>query len=122
MAEFNPNERSRKKKPGRFNKRGSGEREGSFNRRGPSEREGSFNRRDRFSGTKSERPTMHEVTCDKCGERCEVPFKPTSSKPVYCSDCFRKVENSDSRPNRSGNELERINKKLDKILRALNID
>ena len=28
------------------------------------------------------------VTCDSCGSKCEVPFKPTSNKPVYCDDCF----------------------------------
>jgi|SRR3989344_1104728 len=61
---------------------------------------------------------MHEVTCDKCGKKCEVPFKPSSNKPVYCSDCFRKE--SPSRD--SSGELEQINKKLDKILRALKIE
>ena len=42
----------------------------------------------------SERPEMHRVTCDSCNKKCEVPFKPTSNKPVYCSDCFRKNEKS----------------------------
>lgn len=31
---------------------------------------------------------MHKAICDECGEQCRVPFKPTSGKPVYCSDCF----------------------------------
>ena len=24
-----------------------------------------------------------------CGREAQVPFRPTSGKPVYCSDCFR---------------------------------
>ena len=32
---------------------------------------------------------MHPATCDACGRDTEVPFQPTSGKPVYCSDCFR---------------------------------
>ena len=32
---------------------------------------------------------MYAATCDACGKETEVPFQPTSGKPVYCSDCFR---------------------------------
>jgi len=32
--------------------------------------------------------TMHKVTCDECGNACEVPFKPSSDKPVFCDSCF----------------------------------
>jgi CxxC-x17-CxxC domain-containing protein len=32
---------------------------------------------------------MYAATCDACGKATEVPFQPTSGKPVYCSDCFR---------------------------------
>ena len=34
---------------------------------------------------------MFPVTCADCGKETEVPFEPRGSKPVYCSDCFRKV-------------------------------
>jgi CxxC-x17-CxxC domain-containing protein len=58
-------------------------------------REGDFKRRDsgrRDSGRGNfgdrERPQMYEATCSDCGKRCEVPFKPTGDKPVYCSQCF----------------------------------
>jgi CxxC-x17-CxxC domain-containing protein len=33
--------------------------------------------------------TMTKVTCDECKKPCEVPFRPTAGKPVYCNDCFR---------------------------------
>ncbi len=31
---------------------------------------------------------MHKAICDKCNKECEVPFRPTSGKPIYCSNCF----------------------------------
>lgn len=33
---------------------------------------------------------MFTTTCDSCGKEARVPFRPTGSKPVYCSDCFRR--------------------------------
>lgn len=71
---------------------------------------------------------MHSAVCDNCGKSCEVPFRPTSGKPVYCSNCFEsKREGSDSRssgyerrsPERPDNGLSEINAKLDNILRLL---
>src|SRR5260221_7958011 len=44
---------------------------------------------------------MFKATCDNCGKPCEVPFRPTSGKPVYCSDCFEKMGGRDARPERS---------------------
>ena len=32
---------------------------------------------------------MFAATCSSCGREAQVPFRPTSGKPVYCSDCFR---------------------------------
>ncbi len=40
-------------------------------------------------GDRDSRPmTMHPATCSSCGKPCEVPFRPTGEKPVYCRDCF----------------------------------
>ncbi len=33
---------------------------------------------------------MHKAVCADCNSECEVPFKPTEGKPVYCRDCFQK--------------------------------
>jgi len=33
---------------------------------------------------------MHKAVCADCGEECEVPFKPSENRPVYCKECFRK--------------------------------
>jgi CxxC-x17-CxxC domain-containing protein len=29
--------------------------------------------------------------CTGCGNQAQVPFRPRSDKPVYCSDCFRTI-------------------------------
>ena len=46
---------------------------------------GGFNRNNSF-----QERTMHKTTCAECKQECEVPFKPTEGKPVYCRDCYRK--------------------------------
>ncbi len=33
---------------------------------------------------------MHKAVCSECKKECEVPFKPTEGKPVFCLDCFKK--------------------------------
>ncbi|MBW2966562.1 DNA-directed RNA polymerase [Candidatus Woesearchaeota archaeon] len=70
---------------GEFNRR---PREGGFNRR---PREGGFNkpRGGGFRGNFGPRE-MHKAICSECSQECEVPFKPTEGKPVYCKECFRK--------------------------------
>lgn len=32
--------------------------------------------------------SMHKAVCDECHKSCEVPFRPSSDKPIYCNDCF----------------------------------
>jgi len=34
---------------------------------------------------------MFPATCAECGKDTEVPFEPRTGRPVYCSDCYRKV-------------------------------
>lgn len=33
---------------------------------------------------------MHKAVCQDCKQDCEVPFKPTEGKPVYCKECYSK--------------------------------
>jgi len=35
---------------------------------------------------------MHKATCTQCKNECEVPFKPTEGKPVYCKECYAKMK------------------------------
>ena len=53
-----------------------------------------------FGGRDSGRPSLHDAVCDECGKNCQVPFKPSGEKPVYCSDCFEKKGGSDSNRSR----------------------
>jgi CxxC-x17-CxxC domain-containing protein len=85
---------------------------------------------------------MSRAICSDCGASCEVPFRPSGNKPVFCRECFEKngggkgaPRNNDSRrdnrdnrresfkePHRdnSKEQFEIINSKLDKILKMLN--
>jgi len=60
------------------------DRDGGFSDRRGDRRD---DRRDRFDRGPRE---MHKATCSECGKECEVPFKPTEGRPVYCRDCFAK--------------------------------
>ncbi len=69
---------------------------GNFNRGGRSGGRG-FERRG-FNDRSSRGPVeMHQAVCDNCRKECEVPFRPTSGKPVFCSNCFEGNRGSDSR-------------------------
>ena len=37
---------------------------------------------------------MFTAVCSDCGKETQVPFQPSQGRPVYCSDCFRKVRSS----------------------------
>ena len=45
-----------------------------------------------YGGGYGGRRQMFPATCASCGKKTEVPFEPRGDKPVYCSDCFRKVQ------------------------------
>jgi CxxC-x17-CxxC domain-containing protein len=60
---------------------------------------------------------MHNVVCDSCGKDCEVPFKPTKGKPIYCDECFG--SNKEAGTDELKKEIEILNKKLDQILKIL---
>ncbi|MCJ7610310.1 DNA-directed RNA polymerase [Candidatus Bathyarchaeota archaeon] len=33
---------------------------------------------------------MTKAVCADCKQECEVPFKPTEGRPVYCRECYSK--------------------------------
>lgn len=41
---------------------------------------------------------LFEVDCSSCGNKAQVPFKPSGDRPVYCRDCYMKQRND--RPRR----------------------
>lgn len=84
-------------------------RQGSGRGRGSSGENYRKNNSRGFNGGGSDnRGGMHSAICDDCGAHCEVPFKPSGDKPIYCSDCFAEKRgvsgngNRDRGRNRSG--------------------
>ena len=92
--------------------------------------------------------TMHKAVCDECHKPCEVPFRPSGDKPIYCNDCFGdKRGNEDRGPRRDfgdrggrrdfggkparsfdkpaqrdsdvGNQIKELSQKIDRILAVL---
>lgn len=72
-----------------------------------------------------DRKTMYSAVCSNCGDKCEVPFKPTGDKPIYCNKCFdqaggsgrHKGEGKPSQP--QTDQFAALNAKLDQILAVL---
>ena len=126
MGNFKPRNGNFGNRSGGF----GGRREGGFggNRGFDNDRGSGFGR-----GRDSDRPMMHEATCSKCGKSCQVPFRPTGSKPVFCSDCFRQTDQGSGRdrgfaprssaPSQASGmtseQFSKLNAKLDKILEML---
>ncbi len=88
--------------------------------------------------------THHKATCTKCGDSCEVPFKPVNGKPIFCRNCFVKTADtgkgraSDAYPKREyqphgytkpapesgGNKdvmkkLEALNEKIERLIQTV---
>ena len=57
------------------------------------ERSGSSNYSSGSSNYGSRRQ-MFPAVCAECGKDTQVPFEPRGDRPVYCSDCYRKVKPS----------------------------
>jgi CxxC-x17-CxxC domain-containing protein len=79
--------------------------------------------RDSYGGGRGDRE-MFSTVCDSCKNNCEVPFKPSGDKPVYCSDCFSKNKPG---AGTAGNvdldelkaQIEVLNEKMDSVIKAL---
>ena len=99
-----------------------------------------------FGGDRgTRRPEMHKAVCSNCGTDCELPFKPTGERPVFCRNCFAQnrgneegksfgrdnhdnsqrssfrnnEDNKVSSPVSNSGQLDAINSKLDRILEML---
>lgn len=117
-------------------KRFDGDRGGGFGRRDSGRSNFSRNSRGGSGGRDRGSVTMHQAVCDQCGRPCEVPFRPTEGKPVYCNDCFgAKKETGNNRGrdrfpqkrfdagkgdnNELKKQLETLNIKMDKLIKAV---
>jgi len=133
---------------GNFNKfdKGRGDR-GGFGGGGGGRKFGGGGGGRRFGGPSDGPRQMFPATCGKCGQSCEVPFRPSGDRPVFCNSCFKSQDDGGSRfapksfgggnrdgsfgGNASGNanvstgggfskaQIDALNVKLDKILSIL---
>lgn len=84
-----------------------------------------------------EEKRMFDAQCDKCGAECQVPFRPTGQKPVYCSNCFVKPEYTGARDTfaprgttggtnldmkKINDQLKQLNAKLDLLIEAIGVN
>jgi CxxC-x17-CxxC domain-containing protein len=73
-------------------------------RHGPRDRDNNFRER-----------SFTRAICAECKKECEVPFKPSGDRPVYCKECFAKRKSNSSpfpgKFDRSNREGEFIPKK-----------
>jgi CxxC-x17-CxxC domain-containing protein len=71
-----------------------------------------------------------DTVCSKCGKACQVPFRPSNTRPVYCKDCFGAPQSAKEKATRfpiqegkSVADLTRqiaaMNTKIDTMLRIL---
>ena len=61
-----------------------------------------FDRRDARNDDRSREKNFTKAVCTKCGKECEIPFRPTGDRPVYCRDCFAARKDSGSFKGKSG--------------------
>lgn len=85
----------------------------------------SFGGRPNFNRGGEDRP-MFRTTCSDCGKSCEVPFRPTGEKPVFCNDCFARnkggAPSGDFRPRENFREAQMKpveDKRIDDIKRQI---
>lgn len=61
-----------------------------------------FGNRPRFDNNRAgggfggNQAAMHDAICSDCGNTCQVPFRPTGEKPVYCNNCFGAHKGADA--------------------------
>ena len=88
----------------------------------------SNDRPSRFGGDRDDRrprfedKQMHDAVCDKCGADCQVPFRPTAGKPIFCDNCFEKTSSRSGAPRDGGDaskEIKLLNEKMDKLIELL---
>ncbi len=77
---------------GNFNKFSGGDRGGDRGGRG------GFGGGRSFGGRSDGPKQMFPAVCGKCGDQCQVPFRPSGDRPVFCSNCFKAQGGGNDRP------------------------
>ena len=67
----------------------------------------SYNRDRGRRDSGSRERTYTRVVCAECNQECEIPFKPSGDRPVYCKECFSKRKEGSSFNSGRDNRFER---------------
>lgn len=72
----------------------------------------------------SDEKRMYSAVCATCSNACEVPFRPTGLKPIYCRACMTGGGATDKRTSspcscQCTDQIKAISTKLDAILKVL---
>ncbi|MBU1349240.1 hypothetical protein KJ781_04205 [Patescibacteria group bacterium] len=68
----------------------------------------------------SDEKRMYSAVCATCRQDCEVPFRPTGAKPIYCRSCMTGGGAPEKRTtDQYADQFKNINAKLDAILKAI---
>ena len=80
-----------------------------------------YGRKDESRGfdRRDDRHQMYPAVCSNCGKDCEVPFKPTGERPVFCSDCFKKTSGREDARGSSGRNFERRDSQRQPMFQAV---
>lgn len=112
-------------KKGGFNKGGFGDRK-SFGGKPSFGSKPDFKKKSWDKGGDSygnDRPVFDAV-CSGCGKSCQVPFRPSAGKEVFCDNCFGKMKGGDSfSRNESRGEFPRVSggQNIDAVVRQLQV-
>jgi|WetSurMetagenome_2_1015567.scaffolds.fasta_scaffold00882_12 CxxC-x17-CxxC domain-containing protein len=95
--------------------------------RGEERGEGRREERRDFDRPRNEDRQMFDATCAKCGQSCQIPFRPKPGRDIFCSDCFAREKGdekpfSSDRAPKSANydkQFEILNSRLNKIIELL---
>ncbi len=51
---------------------------------------------------------LHKAICADCNKACEVPFRPSQDRPIYCRECFAKHKASGAHTSKKDNGPRKI--------------
>lgn len=65
-----------------------------------------YNSKNSYRGSDRRSNRMYDAVCDNCGKNCEVPFQPSSDKPIYCNECFGNKRPAGQTPPKSHGQIQ----------------
>ncbi|MCA9364004.1 type IV secretion system DNA-binding domain-containing protein, partial [Candidatus Kaiserbacteria bacterium] len=77
---------------------------------------------EKFTSTTVGNKERFEVNCSMCGTETTVPFEPRKGKPVYCVDCYKKIERGEIKPLFSPKTSENKVAESSRVLSAMGIE